>query len=100
MARTHLDQKIHRGERGRRCGLPLALCLYAQGSRWTIQTISPAFDGLKVFPSLAGFHLTTIPCFGRRSVRTCQPAGVSAHRVVRTCPTVRRVTGSQLMLRC
>ena len=33
-----------------------------------IQTIAPAFDGLKVFPSLAGL-LTTIPRFGRTFVQ-------------------------------
>ena len=54
-----------------------------------IQTIAPAFDGLKVFPSLAGLSIAR---FGRSLVQACQPAGASAHRVVRTFLTVRRVT--------
>jgi hypothetical protein len=61
-----------------------------------IQTIAPAFDGLKVFPSLAGLSIAR---FGLSSFQVCQPAGVSAHRLVRTFLTVRRVTGSHSMLR-
>jgi hypothetical protein len=43
-----------------------------------ILTIAPAFDGLKVFPSLAGLSISR---FGLCSFQACQPAGVSVHRV-------------------
>jgi hypothetical protein len=61
-----------------------------------IQTILPAFDGLKVFPSLAGLSIAR---FDFSLFQACQPAGVPAHRVVRTFLTVRRVTGSHSTLR-
>ena len=48
-----------------------------------IQTIPPAFDGLKVFPSLAGLSIAR---FGRSLVQACQPASVSAHRVSALAP--------------
>ena len=57
---------------------PFTLCLSAQGPRCTDPTIAPAFDGLKVFPSLAGLSIAR---FGLSLVQACQPAGVSAHRI-------------------
>jgi hypothetical protein len=48
-----------------------------------IQTIQPAFDGLKVFPSLAGLSIAR---FGRSLIQACQPASVSAHRVSALAP--------------
>jgi len=70
--------------------------LYAQGSRWTIQTIAPAFDGLKVFPSHAGLSIAR---FDSSSVQACQPAGVSAHRVSALAPQsggLRRIIDAEI----
>ena len=52
----------------RRCGLPhCSLLVRARLSVQPIQTIAPAFDGLKVFPSLTRFLLATTPRLGRIS---------------------------------
>jgi hypothetical protein len=65
----------------RRRGLPrYSLLVRARLSVRPIQTISPAFDGLKVFPSLAGLSIAR---FGRSSFRLAglpvsQPTGWSA----------------------
>jgi hypothetical protein len=83
MARTHLDQRTQWLSGTGVAVCPVTLCLYAQGSRWTIQTIAPAFDGLKVFPSRAGLSIAR---FGLSSFQACQPAGVSAHRVSALAP--------------
>jgi hypothetical protein len=48
-----------------------------------IQTIAPAFDGLKVFPSLAGLSIAR---FDLSLFQACQPAGVSAHRISALAP--------------
>ena len=45
----------------------LSLLVRARLSAQPIQTIAPAFDGLKVFPSLAEFLLTTTLRLGRLS---------------------------------
>ena len=83
-ARTHLDSRIHLGERDRRCDLPHCFSACTRKARaGPIQTIAPAFDGLKVFPSLAGLSIAR---FGRSLVQACQPAGVSAHRVSALTP--------------
>jgi hypothetical protein len=90
MARTHLDSRIHPGERDRRCDLPHCFSACTRKARGgPIQTIAPAFDGLKVFPSLAGLSIAR---FGRSHF-----AGLPTRRCLsppdfRTFLTVRRVT--------
>jgi hypothetical protein len=61
-----------------------------------IQTIAPAFDGLKVFPSLAGLSIAR---FGLCSFQACQPAGASAHRVSALAPQsggLRRIIDAEM----
>jgi hypothetical protein len=90
MAQTHLDWRIHLGERDRRCGLPHCFSAFTRKARGgPIQTIAPAFDGLKVFPSLAGLSIAR---FGLSRI-----TGLPARRCLsppgfRTYPTVRRIT--------
>jgi hypothetical protein len=93
MARIHLDQKIHRGERDRHCGLPhcsLLVCARLAVDDPDDLTSLRRFKGIPV--SCGVSFNDHSPLRSKLVVQTCQPAGVSAHRVVRTCLTVRRVT--------
>jgi hypothetical protein len=72
------------GKRDRRCGLPHYSLLLRARLAADDPDDPPAFDGLKVFPSLTRFYLTTIPRLGRRScsdlpVRRCLSPPGSPH---------------------
>src|SRR5438874_13400120 len=55
-----------------------------------IQTIAPGFDGLKVFPALAGLSIAR---FGRISYSRLASHRCLSPRGFRTYPYARRVTG-------
>jgi hypothetical protein len=56
MARTHLKSENPRRWMGQALRFAPFLSAYTRKARGgPIQTIAPAFDGLKVFPSLKGF---------------------------------------------
>jgi hypothetical protein len=59
-------------------------------------TIAPAFDGLKVLPSLAGLSIAR---FGLSLFQACQPASVSAHRISALAPQsggLRRIIDAEM----
>ena len=71
---------------------PVTLCLSAQGPRWTDPTIAPAFDGLK-YSRLSQGKFIDHPLLGSSTLQVLDenPTGVSAHRKLSQCPTVRRL---------
>jgi hypothetical protein len=93
MAQTHLDPRtrFRAGQALRFAPLLSAFTRKAVGGRSRRSTSLRRSKGI---PVSQGVRLTTIPNSVDVHVRTCQSAGVSVHRIVRTCPTVRRVTGS------
>jgi len=80
----------------RRCGLPRYSLLLRARLAVDDPDDPPAFDGLKVFPSLAGLSIAR---FDSSSVQACQPAGVSAHRVSALAPQsggLRRIIDAEM----
>jgi hypothetical protein len=98
-ARIHLDWRIHRGWMGQASrSAPLLSACTRMARGGPILTIVPAFDGLKVFPSLAGLSIARfgliLARFRLASPPVSQPTGFPH------LPHSQEGYGASLMLRC